>query len=436
MKNTHPDELSLLLLEACKSQKVTINNWLADKEASLPMPPYCSVDLRNSGFKVAPVDNNLFPAGFNNLCEQNFSSCADYFAQYLRNLHPNVESIAILCEAHSRNLFYFLNLSRLKTIVTMSGLDCNLYMDRANWPFSESKQQVSARVETLDGHLDIKPVGEADCIKEDVLLLNNDLSDGIPNWLSSFKKPVLPNPQSGWHARSKCAHRTHYKKLAHEFSELINLDPWILTPLCALSPEVDFSTGEGLDETAALVDSLIQSIREKYDHYGIGQDPFIFVKSDTGTYGMGIMTVYSGEELKKLNRRTRNKMSTGKGGISIQRLVLEEGVPTTNNIEGCPAEPVIYHLGGNTAGVFFRTNCKKTIRENLNSRGMDFIRYCEDSAGDNSKLTTASAVSTQVQTIAEDIPSDCRCDEKWVELYKLIGKISQLASASELKEMI
>jgi len=28
---------------------------------------YCSVDLRNAGFKLAPVDTNLFPGGFNNL---------------------------------------------------------------------------------------------------------------------------------------------------------------------------------------------------------------------------------------------------------------------------------------------------------------------------------------------------------------------------------
>jgi glutamate--cysteine ligase len=26
-----------------------------------------SVDLRNAGFKLAPVDTNLFPGGFNNL---------------------------------------------------------------------------------------------------------------------------------------------------------------------------------------------------------------------------------------------------------------------------------------------------------------------------------------------------------------------------------
>ena len=30
-------------------------------------PFYTSVDLRNAGFKLAPVDTNLFPGAFNNL---------------------------------------------------------------------------------------------------------------------------------------------------------------------------------------------------------------------------------------------------------------------------------------------------------------------------------------------------------------------------------
>src|SRR5215212_8886673 len=38
------------------------NHWLEHD-----VPFYASVDLRNSGFKLAPVDTNLFPGGFNNL---------------------------------------------------------------------------------------------------------------------------------------------------------------------------------------------------------------------------------------------------------------------------------------------------------------------------------------------------------------------------------
>ena len=45
----------------------TIEHWLRTQWLEHASPFYASVDLRNSGFKLAPVDTNLFPGGFNNL---------------------------------------------------------------------------------------------------------------------------------------------------------------------------------------------------------------------------------------------------------------------------------------------------------------------------------------------------------------------------------
>ena len=44
-----------------------IEHWFRSQWKKNTVPFYCSVDLRNSGFKLAPVDTNLFPGGFNNL---------------------------------------------------------------------------------------------------------------------------------------------------------------------------------------------------------------------------------------------------------------------------------------------------------------------------------------------------------------------------------
>jgi len=44
-----------------------IERWFRLRWQAHEPPFYCSVDLRNSGFKLAPVDTNLFPGGFNNL---------------------------------------------------------------------------------------------------------------------------------------------------------------------------------------------------------------------------------------------------------------------------------------------------------------------------------------------------------------------------------
>ena len=44
-----------------------IEHWFRRQWMEHNAPFYSSVDLRNSGFKLAPVDTNLFPGGFNNL---------------------------------------------------------------------------------------------------------------------------------------------------------------------------------------------------------------------------------------------------------------------------------------------------------------------------------------------------------------------------------
>ena len=48
-------------------QRPAIEHWFRTQWLEHEAPFYSSVDLRNSGFKLAPVDTNLFPGGFNNL---------------------------------------------------------------------------------------------------------------------------------------------------------------------------------------------------------------------------------------------------------------------------------------------------------------------------------------------------------------------------------
>ena len=44
-----------------------IESWFRNQWRQTAAPFYASVDIRNSGYKISPVDTNLFPAGFNNL---------------------------------------------------------------------------------------------------------------------------------------------------------------------------------------------------------------------------------------------------------------------------------------------------------------------------------------------------------------------------------
>ena len=53
--------------EVILNQVSAIEAWFRSEWKKTPAPITSSVDLRHACFKLAPVDTNLFPAGFNNL---------------------------------------------------------------------------------------------------------------------------------------------------------------------------------------------------------------------------------------------------------------------------------------------------------------------------------------------------------------------------------
>src|SRR5579872_4007407 len=88
------------------AEEAGIEAWFEAAFSKTPPPPYCSVDLRNSGFKLAPVDTNLFSAGFNNI-HPDMMPAAIAAAKKSANIYVNqCSSIVIIPENHTRNIFY------------------------------------------------------------------------------------------------------------------------------------------------------------------------------------------------------------------------------------------------------------------------------------------------------------------------------------------
>src|SRR4029077_19004762 len=113
-----------------------------------------------------------------------------------------------------------------------------------------------------------------------------------------------------------------------------------------------------------------------YESHQVDRKPFVFIKNNAGTYGMGIMVAHSADDVKQMNRRMKNKMSVGKNRLPIQSVVVQEGIPTATLIDRLAAEPVIYLVGCELIGGFLRTNTEKGVEENLNSQGMVFKKLC------------------------------------------------------------
>ena len=51
-------------------------------------------------------------------------------------------------------------------------------------------------------------------------------------------------------------------------------------------------------------------IANKYDRLKIDTKPYIYLKANRGTYGMGIMVIHDAEEIFSLNKKLHNQMNT------------------------------------------------------------------------------------------------------------------------------
>lgn len=351
-----------------------IERWFRVQWQDHTPPFYGSVDLRNAGYKLAPVDMNLFPGGFNNLSEDMLPCAVQAAQSAIERVCPDARNLVLVPERHTRNLFYLANVGRLVRILRQTGLEVRI------GSVSEEVKEPT-RIELPNGDvLLVEPLvrqgskvgvaGFTPC----AVLLNNDLSAGIPPILRDIEDQVVVPPlQAGWAIRRKSNHFAAFDVIADEFAQLADIDPWLINPIFGRCGEVNFHERAGEECLASNIDFVLGRMRDKYREHGIDDTPYVVVKADAGTYGMGVMTVKDASEVIGLNRKQRNKMSVVKEGLQVHEVIIQEGVPTMELVDNAVAEPVVYMVDRSVVGGFYRVHTERARDENLNAPGMHFV---------------------------------------------------------------
>ena len=351
-----------------------IERWFRLEWMEHTPPFYCSVDVRNAGFKLAPVDTNLYPDGWNNLTPEMLPLAVQAAMAAIEKICPEARNLLVVPESHTRNTFYLANVLQLKRIFHQAGLNV-----RFGSLSSEIKEPTTINLPTGESII-IEPLirtknrlGLKD-FDPCTILLNNDLSAGIPGILEDINEQyLLPPLHAGWSVRRKSKHFATYEEIAKKFAKLLGMDPWLINPMFAHCGEVNFADGSGAECLQTNAEALLGKIKRKYKEYGIQEKPFIIVKSDAGTYGMGIMTVRDPKDLADLAHKSRNKMNVVKDGQEVSEVILQEGVPTYERVNDAVAEPVVYMIDRYVVGGFYRVNAERGIDENLNAPGATFV---------------------------------------------------------------
>ncbi|MFH2140463.1 MAG: glutamate--cysteine ligase [Pseudomonadota bacterium] len=395
-----------------------IERWFRTQWLEHTVPFYASVDLRNSGFKLAPVDTNLFPGGFNNLNPDFLPLCIHAAQSAIEKICPEARGVLLIPENHTRNQFYLQNVAMLVRVLRQSGLNV-----RIGSLLPEITQPTD--IQLTDGNtLTLEPIVRKgnrlfiDDFDPCVVLLNNDLSAGVPDILRNLEQNVLPPLEGGWTTRRKSCHFAAYSRVAHDFSEMLGIDPWLIDPYFDSCGEIDFHARTGEDCLAGKVDMMLQKMKAKYAEYGVKDDPFVIVKADAGTYGMGIMTVKDASEVRDLNRKQRNKMAVVKEGLPVSDVLVQEGVYTFEQINDAVAEPVVYMVDHFVVGGFYRVHTGRGVDENLNAPGMHFVPLAFES----------SCTLPNPDRAPDDTPNRFYA-------YGVVARLALLAASIELEEL-
>ena len=400
-----------------KSQAET-EHWLRGQWQDHAAPFYCSVDLRNSGFKLAPVDTNLFPGGFNNLNPEFRPLCVQAAMTAIEKACPDARGLLLIPENHTRNQYYLQNVAVLQTILRQAGINVRIgsLLDEITAPTEIALENgAKLRLEPLERRGNRLAVDGFDPC---VVLLNNDLSAGTPAILKNLEQAVLPPLHAGWTVRRKSNHFAAYRQVAEEFAGLLGIDPWFINPYFEKCGKINFQEKKGEECLEGYVAEILDDIRAKYREYGITQDPFVIVKADAGTYGMGVMTVKDPAEVRDLNRKQRTRMAVVKEGLPVTEVMVQEGVYSFETVGDAVAEPVIYMIDQFVVGGFYRVHTDRGQDENLNAPGMRFEPMPFDGT-----------------CLLPELESNAECAPNRFYAYGVIARLALVSAAIELEQM-
>ena len=364
------NELEQRILDATP----VIERWFRLEWMEHTPPLYASVDIRNAGFKLAPVDTNLYPDGWHNLSPDTLPLAVQAAQAAIEKICPEARNLLIVPENGKHGSFYLASLARLQEVFRMAGLNVRFGSVDPAVKRSQTITLPDGEKMTLEPAQRVRYRVGLKNFDPCTILLNNDLSAGAPGILEELHEQyLLPPLHAGWSVRRRSKHLRAYEELSKRFGKLLGIDPWLINPLFASCGEVDIREPSGGECLRTHVDALLTKVRRKYKEYGINEKPFVVIKPDNGTYGMGIMTVRDAKELDALNRKTKNKMAVIKDGQTVSDVIIQEGVLTQERVNDAVAEPVVYMMDRYVVGGFYRMHAERGVDENLNSPGASFV---------------------------------------------------------------
>jgi glutamate--cysteine ligase len=368
---------------------------------------YSSVDVRNAGFKLAPVDTSLYPGGWNNLTPAMLPLAVQAAMVAIEKICPEAKNLLLIPENHSNNAsntFYLSSIAQLRRIFHMAGLNVRVGSIDPDIKQNTTVELPNGEAIVLEPVIrSAKRLGLKD-FDPCTILLNNELTKGVPGILEELHEQFLLPPLHGSGSiRRKSTHYKSYEDVCKRFGKLLGVDPWLINPMFLTCTELDL---------AATVDTLLAKIKKKYKEYGITDKPFVVVKTSHSSQAdkHASSSVMMLRQFSELKNHKDIALFSGE-------LVVQEGVLTKERMNDAVAEPVVYMMDRYVVGGFYRVHADRGMDENLCSPGSRYVPL-------------AFAEGTELPQ--PGVKAGASAPNRFY-MYGVIGRLAMLAASYELE---
>ncbi|MDZ5762361.1 Glutamate-cysteine ligase [Candidatus Cyrtobacter comes] len=350
------------LRDLIQNKRNQMEDWIENFRNGRGWPIFMSLDIRISEFKIAHVDSNLFPAGFNNLSINGREMAIKLTKSFLEKY--NFSKILLIAERNTKNKLYAHNIVTLKDIIkSASGADVRISV--LNGEGLEFAWEVAGTISKVDKNITIVEQGWT----PDAIIMNNDLTSGMPDSLIDINQNIFPSPYLGWFSRKKSTHFEIYNRIVKEFSNHFGFDDFLISLRSEQVQNVDFRNKTGLESIFLKGKAMFYDIDNDYKNHKIDEKPYIFLKPNNGTFGMGVLEIRDLEHLSHINKKNRHSIDKIKDGQKTSCVILQEGVQTSFSFLNYPAEKIIYSANGEIVDIMVRYNQHSNNHGNLGKSG-------------------------------------------------------------------
>ena len=239
-----------------------IERWLRGQWQDHAAPFYCSVDLRNSSFKLAPVDTNLFPGGFNNLNPDFHPLCVQAaMAAFEKSLSRRPGHGAGAREPHAQPVLSPERRGAADHIAARGHGGAHRQPACATSPRPRRSRSRTERSSCWSRSSAAATASRWTASIRAWCCSTTISPPERPRSCSNLEQSVLPPLHAGWTVRRKSNHFQAYREVAEEFAKLLGIDPWLINPYFEKCGRINFQEKQGEECLEGYVTEILEDIR-------------------------------------------------------------------------------------------------------------------------------------------------------------------------------